>query len=318
MNDADFLSWLRGLQSSIVAALEERERAAGGELGAVTFLRDAWKKEPGAALSGDGLSCIIEGGRIFERAGVMLSCVQGAQLPPSATATRPELAGRPFTAMGVSLVIHPRNPHVPTSHMNVRSLATKDGAAWWVGGGFDLTPYYPVDEDIVHFHRTAQQACAPFGDDVYPKLKQRCDEYFLLKHRNETRGVGGLFLDDLTESTPHSTASLHVGDRARCFSLIQSIGEAFVPAYLPIVDRRRAQPFNEREREFQLYRRGRYVEFNLVFDRGTHFGLQSGGRAESILASMPPIATWRYAYTPEPGSPEARLADYLRPRDWLG
>lgn len=277
------------------------------------FLRDPWKKQPGEALGGDGESCLLEGGNVFERAGVMFSRVEGKSLPPSATARRPELAGQPFTAVGVSIVIHPKNPYVPTSHMNVRMLTTTDGSAWWFGGGFDLTPYYPFDEDVLHWHRTAERACAPFGPAIYPELKRWCDEYFFLKHRNETRGVGGLFMDDLTEG-----GKIDVGDRERCFALTRNIGDSFLDAYIPIVERRKDEPFGERERDFQLYRRGRYVEFNLVFDRGTHFGLQSGGRTEAILASMPPLASWRYDWKPEPGTPEAKLYDgYLRPREWL-
>lgn len=298
-------AWLRTLQRDIVAALERCEASPH------RFLRDEWTKEASSPLQGTGVSCILEDGAVFERAAVLFSHVDGASLPPSATAKRPELAGKPFTAMGVSLVIHPRNPHVPTSHANVRALATKDGSAWWFGGGFDLTPYYPVDEDIVHWHRTARDACAPFGAHVYRELKKRCDEYFFLKHRNETRGVGGLFVDDVTDGV------LGLEGRAHCFALIRAIGEGFVPAYVPIVERRKQTAVTDGQRRFQLLRRGRYVEFNLVFDRGTHFGLQSGGRTESILGSMPPLAAWQYRYEPAAGSPEAKLAEYLVPREWL-
>jgi len=276
------------------------------------FRRDAWQKAPDEPLSGDGVTCVLEGGRVFERAGVMLSRVQGRALPPSATARRPEHAGRPFFATGVSVVVHPRNPYVPTSHLNVRLLALQDGSARWFGGGFDLTPFYPFDDDVTHWHRVARGVCAPFGAAVYPTLKARCDEYFFLKHRAETRGVGGLFVDDLV---PGALPGLDTV--SACFALTRGIGDAFVDAYVPIVQRRRDTPFGARERAFQLVRRGRYVEFNLVFDRGTHFGLQSGGRTESILASMPPLASWCYDHRPEPGSAEARLRDYLRPRDWL-
>jgi coproporphyrinogen III oxidase len=233
----------------------------------------------------------------------------GAKLPASATAQRPELQDAQWLAAGVSLVFHPLNPYVPTTHANVRFFCAtrQDTSAWWFGGGFDLTPYYPFDEDVLHWHRTAQQACAPFGDDVYKRHKEWCDRYFFLKHRNETRGIGGLFFDDLNE-----------WDFERCFAYQRSVGDHFLPAYLPIVERRRATNYGERERNFQLYRRGRYVEFNLVYDRGTSFGLQSGGRTESILMSLPPLARWEYDWHPEPNSPEARLyADFLRPRDWL-
>jgi coproporphyrinogen III oxidase len=247
---------------------------------------------------------------VFERAGCNFSHVKGRTLPPSATQHRPELAGAPFEALGVSLVMHPRNPHVPTVHMNVRmfaALPAGQAPVSWFGGGMDLTPYYGIEEDAVHFHRCCHDALAPFGDDKYPRFKQWCDEYFFLKHRNEARGVGGVFFDDFAE----------LGFE-RSFAMMRAVGDAFVPAYLPIVQRRRATPHGEREREFQLYRRGRYVEFNLVFDRGTHFGLQSGGRTESILMSMPPLVTWRYDWAPEPGSPEARLyRDFLPARDWL-
>jgi coproporphyrinogen III oxidase len=278
-----------------------------------SFRRDRWQKPAEAPLAGDGITCCLEGGEVFERAGVSLSRVEGKALPPSATAKRPELAGKPFTAIGVSVVIHPRNPYVPTSHMNVRMFSTKDGSASWFGGGYDLTPYYPFDDDVQHWHQVCARACAPFGTDIYPTLKARCDEYFFLKHRNETRGVGGLFVDDLAPG-----ALSGIDSNEHCFALTRAIGDSYLDAYLPIVERRRGHPYGEREREFQLYRRGRYVEFNLVYDRGTLFGLQSGGRTEAILTSMPPHATWRYDWQPEPGTPEARLQDYLRPRDWLG
>jgi coproporphyrinogen III oxidase len=296
----DVKTYLLDLQERLCAALAAEDGGAG-------FREDAWERPEG----GGGRSRVIEHGRVFEKGGVNFSHVFGERLPPSATAARPELAGRSFHAVGVSWVLHPENPHVPTSHGNVRFfIAEKAGEApvWWFGGGFDLTPYYPVFEDVVHWHRVARDACAPFGDDVYPRYKAWCDDYFYLKHRDETRGVGGLFFDDLNE-----------GGFAQCFAFQRAVGDAFLEAYLPIVRCRRDTPFGERERDFQLYRRGRYVEFNLVWDRGTLFGLQSGGRTESILMSMPPLARWEYAWTPEPGSPEARLYDeYLRPRDWLG
>jgi coproporphyrinogen III oxidase len=292
------VAYLRDLQVRICAALENED-------GEARFTRDAWERAEG----GGGESRVLRGGRVFEQAGVNFSHVTGAQLPPSATAQRPELAGARWVATGVSLVIHPLNPYVPTTHANVRffTAATQTASAWWFGGGFDLTPYYPFDEDVLHWHRTAQQACAPFGPDVYAKHKAWCDRYFFLKHRNETRGVGGLFFDDLNE-----------WGFERCFAYMCSVGDHFLPAYLPIVARRKSLPFGERERQFQLYRRGRYVEFNLVYDRGTAFGLQSGGRTESILMSLPPLARWEYNWRPEPGSPEERLyRDFLRPRDWL-
>ncbi len=265
------------------------------------FVEDAWER---------GRSRILTDGAVIEKGGVNFSHVTGDNMPATASARRPELAGRSYQAMGVSLVIHPENPYVPTSHANVRFfVAEKPGEepVWWFGGGFDLTPYYPFEEDCVHWHQTAFEACQPFGDEVYPRLKQWCDEYFYLKHRDETRGVGGLFFDDLDESGfEHS------------FGLMRSVGDAFLKAYLPIVERRKALAWGERERSFQLYRRGRYVEFNLVFDRGTHFGLQSGGRTESILMSLPPLARWEYNWHPEEGSPEADLYDnYLKPRNWL-
>ena len=287
------------VQSRIVAGLE----AADGQ----TFRRDEWKRESG----GGGLSCLIEEGNVFERAGVLFSHVTGNHLPPSASASRPELAGRGFEAMGVSLVLHPRNPYVPTVHLNVRmfaALKAGEPAVWWFGGGMDLTPYYGFEDDARHFHATCRDALAPFGDDKYAEYKRWCDRYFFLKHRNEPRGIGGIFYDDL--SAP---------DFASCFALTRNVGDAFLPAYLPIVERRRDLPFGERERDFQAYRRGRYVEFNLVFDRGTLFGLQSGGRTESILLSMPPVVRWRYDWHPAPGSPEAALhSDFLTARDWLG
>ncbi|KWT65688.1 MULTISPECIES: oxygen-dependent coproporphyrinogen oxidase [unclassified Variovorax] len=294
--------YLRGLQQRIMAAVE----AADGK----ACLRDPWQKAPGEPLQGSGLTCILEGGALFERAGCGFSQVSGPRLPPSATQHRPELAGAPFDAMGVSLVFHPRNPYVPTVHMNVRMLAalpSQGEPVCWFGGGMDLTPYYGFEEDAVHFHRSCRDALAPFGEDKYPRFKTWCDEYFFLKHRNEQRGVGGIFFDDFAE----------LGFE-RSFAMLRAVGDAFLPAYLPIVERRRAMPHGERERAFQLYRRGRYVEFNLVWDRGTHFGLQSGGRTESILLSMPPQASWAYRREPEPGTPEAALySDFIVRREWL-
>jgi coproporphyrinogen III oxidase len=256
------------------------------------------------------VSCLVEEGGLFERGGVNFSRVQGARLPPSASASRPELAGRAFEAMGVSLVLHPRNPYVPTVHMNVRFfMATREGEApvWWFGGGMDLTPYYGFEDDAAHFHRTCRNALAPFGPDLHPRFKTWCDDYFFLKHRNEPRGIGGIFFDDL-----------NVPDFDTCFGLVQSVGRNFLVAYEPIVTARRDVEYGERERDFQAYRRGRYVEFNLVYDRGTLFGLQSGGRTESILMSLPPIVKWRYDWKPEAGTPEARLyTNFLTARDWL-
>ncbi len=298
--------YLIDLQDRIVAGLEGQEDGT-------RFLHDDWKRPPGDHLNGEGRGRILEDGSTFERAGINFSHVTGNKLPPSATAHRPDLAGGSFEAMGVSLVIHPRNPYVPTSHANVRFFqAQKEGVepVWWFGGGFDRTPYYGFTEDAVHWHEQAEAACRPFGDDHYPRFKQWCDEYFWLKHRNEPRGVGGLFFDDYG-------ADGQV-DFDTAFGFMRSVGDHYLPAYLPVVEKRKDTPFGERERDFQAYRRGRYVEFNLVYDRGTLFGLQSGGRTESILMSMPPRADWRYDYHPEPGSEEARLYDeFLRPRDWL-
>jgi coproporphyrinogen III oxidase len=291
-------AFLGDLQDRLCANLQ------GADGGAV-FAEDAWQRTEG----GGGRSRILKNGALFEQAGVGFSEVSGAKLPPSASAQRPAIAGRAWNALGVSLVLHPRNPYVATAHMNVRYFeARADGqpTVWWFGGGFDLTPYYPFDEDIVHWHTVARDLCAPFGTDVYTRYKRWCDEYFYLKHRGETRGVGGLFYDDLDE-----------GGFERCFALTRAVGNGFLDAYLPIVERRRAIAYGDREREFQLYRRGRYVEFNLVYDRGTLFGLQSGGRTESILMSLPPRVRFEYGYVPEPGSAEARLAEYLKPRDWL-
>ena len=294
--------WFTGLQQGIVERLE----AFDGQ----PFRSDGWDRPGG----GGGLTRVIEEGNFFERGGVNFSHVMGDGMPASATAHRPELAGRRFEAMGVSLVLHPRNPHCPTVHMNVRCfVALADGKApvWWFGGGMDLTPYYPIEDDVRHFHRTCRNAVLPFGgEDEYARLKDWCDRYFFLKHRNEPRGVGGLFFDDLGADgqTDFDTA----------FGLTRAVGESFIDAYLPIIERRRDMPYGERERDFQAYRRGRYVEFNLVFDRGTLFGLQSGGRTESILMSMPPIVKWRYDWHPEPGSAEADLYDnYLKARDWV-
>jgi len=293
MNTAPIRAYFAGLQERIVGELEKFDGKP--------FRRDAW---------GRGTSILLEEGDFFERGGVNFSHVTGDSMPASATAHRPELAGRRFEAMGVSLVMHPRNPWCPTTHMNVRCfVATKDGEepVWWFGGGMDLTPYYGFAEDAQHFHRSCQEALAPFGDDVHARYKKWCDEYFYLKHRKEARGIGGIFFDDLNE-----------GGFDRCFALTQSVGDHFTAAYLPLCERRRDTPYTERERDFQAYRRGRYVEFNLVWDRGTLFGLQSGGRTESILMSLPPIVKWRYDWHPEAGSAEEKLyTDFLPPRDWI-
>jgi coproporphyrinogen III oxidase len=281
--------YFSGLQEQIVSALEVVDRKG--------FIRDSWQRPEG----GGGTTCIVEDGQVFERAGVNLSRVQGRSLPPSASAARPQLAGRAFEAMGVSLVLHPRNPYCPTVHMNVRFFSAGD--LWWLGGGMDLTPYYGFEEDARHFHATCKAALDPFSKDYYPRFKRWCDEYFFLKHRGEPRGIGGIFFDDLADE--------------RAFELVKSVGNHFLAAYLPILERRKGLPYSERQRNFQAYRRGRYVEFNLVYDRGTLFGLQSGGRSESILMSLPPRAEWRYDWKPEPGSPEEQLyKDFLRPRDW--
>lgn len=292
-------TYLMDLQDRICSALEDAD-------GKARFAEDAWQRAEG----GGGRSRVLAGGGVFEQAGVNFSHVAGAALPASATAHRPELAGRSYQAMGVSLVVHPENPYVPTSHANVRFfIAEKDGEepVWWFGGGFDLTPYYGNVDDAVHWHRVARELCLPFGDDVYPRYKKWCDDYFFLKHRGEARGVGGLFFDDLNQP-----------DFEQAFAFMQAVGNGYLDAYLPIVTRRRDQAWGHRERQFQLYRRGRYVEFNLVWDRGTLFGLQSGGRTESILMSMPPLVRWEYGYQPEPGSPEAALyTDFLPPRDWV-
>lgn len=292
-------AYLLGLQDRICQRLEALD-------GQASFIEDSWERPEG----GGGISRVISEGKVFEKGGVNFSHVMGDTMPPSATAHRPHLAGAPWQAMGVSLVMHPENPYVPTSHANVRFfIATpKDGdPVYWFGGGYDLTPYYGFDEDCVHWHRTARNACEPFGDDVYSRFKHWCDEYFYLKHRQEPRGVGGLFFDD------HNT-----GDFERDFAFMQSVGDSYIEAYEPIVQRRVDHPWGERERDFQLYRRGRYVEFNLVYDRGTLFGLQSGGRTESILMSLPPMVRWDYSRQPEPGSEEARLTEYfLTDRNWL-
>jgi len=292
-------AYLLDLQDRICRALEAED-------GGARFAEDNWTRAEG----GGGRSRVLVEGAVFEKAGVGFSHVFGTQLPPSATAHRPELAGKPWQALGVSLVIHPRNPYVPTSHANVRFfIADHEGAApvWWFGGGFDLTPYYGFEEDCVHWHRVARDAVAPFGADLYPKWKTWCDDYFYLKHRAEPRGIGGLFFDDFNS----------LGFE-RSFAAMQAVGDAYLPAYVPVVQKRKAAPYGERERNWQLYRRGRYVEFNLVWDRGTHFGLQSGGRTESILMSLPPLVSFKYNYAPEPGTPEARLHDvFLKPKDWL-
>ncbi|MSQ67628.1 MAG: oxygen-dependent coproporphyrinogen oxidase [Gammaproteobacteria bacterium] len=290
--------YLHALQDGICTALSALDGQA--------FTEESWLRAEG----GGGRSRVLANGGLFEQAGVNFSDVTGARLPPAATAKRPELEGCRFRAMGVSLVVHPHNPYVPTAHANVRFfLATRpDGeAVWWFGGGFDLTPYYGFDEDARHWHRTAAAACAPFGATVYPRYKQWCDEYFFLRHRDEQRGLGGLFFDDLNE-----------WGFAQSFAFMRSVGDHFLPAYLPLAERRRQTPFGERERDFQLYRRGRYVEFNLVYDRGTIFGLQTGGRTESILMSLPPNVRWRYNWQPAADTPEARLSEhYLKPQNWL-
>lgn len=298
MDTSAIKSYFEGLQNTIVARLEQ--------LDGMNFRRDAWERPGG----GGGVSALVEEGHLFERGGVNFSHVMGQGLPPSASAHRPELAGRNFEAMGVSLVLHPRNPYAPTVHMNVRFFAAfKAGEApvWWFGGGMDLTPYYGFEEDAVHFHSTCRDALQPFGDELHPRFKQWCDEYFYLKHRQEPRGVGGVFFDDFNELPLEQS-----------FALMKSVGDHFLQAYVPIVERRRDHPYGERERDFQAYRRGRYVEFNLVYDRGTLFGLQSGGRTESILMSLPPIVRWRYQWSPEEGTPESRLLkDFINGRNWI-
>lgn len=300
VNTKNVENYLRDLQRKIVAALEDLD-------GRETFRRDKWERPGG----GGGESRVLVGGAVFEQAGVGFSHVFGDQMPPSATKNRPELAGRSFQAMGVSLVLHPENPYVPTTHANVRFFVAENGTdapVWWFGGGYDLTPYYPFHEDVVSWHKRAKAACDEFGVDVYPRFKKWCDEYFFLKHRDETRGVGGLFFDDLSEF-----------GFDRSFKFLRSVGDSFLEAYVPLVDARRDHPYGERQKNFQRYRRGRYVEFNLLYDRGTLFGLQSGGRTESILMSLPPQVRWEYNWHPEHGSAEEVLyTDYLKPRDWLG
>ncbi|WP_417606139.1 oxygen-dependent coproporphyrinogen oxidase [Oceanimonas baumannii] len=291
-------AFLLELQDHICRQLEQAD-------GSGRFVEDSWTREEG----GGGRSRVLRDGAVIEQGGVNFSHVHGAAMPASATAHRPELAGRSFEAMGVSLVIHPRNPHVPASHANVRFfIAEKEGAdpVWWFGGGFDLTPFYPIEEDCRHWHQVSKDLCEPFGEDVYPKYKEWCDRYFYLKHRDETRGVGGLFFDDLNDWTFE-----------QCFAFMQAVGQGYLDAYLPIIKRRKDTPYGDTERQFQLYRRGRYVEFNLVYDRGTLFGLQTGGRTESILMSMPPLVRWEYNWQPGEGTAEARLQEYLVPRDWV-
>ena len=298
VNIETVIEFLKSLQDNICSALETAD-------GSGNFVEDNWTRAAG----GGGRTRVLTNGIVIEQGGVNFSEVSGDKLPPSASALRPELAGRTWRACGVSLVIHPNNPHIPTSHANVRFfIAEKEGeeAVWWFGGGFDLTPFYPVKEDVVHWHQTAKSLCQPFGDNVYDEHKKWCDEYFYLKHRDETRGVGGLFFDDLNQ-----------WDFDTCLNYIKAVGQGFIDAYVPIVEKRKNTEFSEQQRQFQLYRRGRYVEFNLVFDRGTLFGLQSGGRTESILMSMPPLARWEYNYQPEPATKEAELASYLVPQDWL-
>ncbi|MFT3929086.1 MAG: oxygen-dependent coproporphyrinogen oxidase [Spongiibacteraceae bacterium] len=292
-------SYLRDLQDRICDAIAAVD-------GGASFREESWERPGG----GGGRSRVLAEGAVFEKAGVGFSHVHGTQMPPSATAHRPELVGAKWQALGVSLVIHPRNPYVPTSHANVRFFVAEPNDAppqWWFGGGYDLTPYYAFETDCVHWHQTAKSACDPFGADVYPRYKRWCDDYFFLKHRNEPRGIGGLFFDDLNE-----------GGFERCFAFQRAVGDSYIDAYLPIVERRKDTPYGERERQFQLMRRGRYAEFNLVYDRGTVFGLQTGGRTESILMSLPPLVRWEYNWQPEPGSAEAELTEkFLVPRDWV-
>lgn len=301
-NTSHMRDYLQGLQQRITQALTD--------LDGTPFLVDAWEKGPGETLQGQGITQILEGGPVFERAGCGFSHVRGPRLPPSASQHRPELAGLPFEAMGVSLVFHPRNPYVPTVHMNVRMLSVVNAQGElvaWFGGGMDLTPYYGFVEDAVHFHTVCRDALKPFGETLYPRFKTWCDDYFCLKHRQEQRGVGGVFFDDFSEL-----------GMTQSFEMLQAVGNGLLPAYLPIVKRRMDMPYGERERDHLLVRRGRYVEFNLVWDRGTHFGLQSGGRTESILLSMPPLCSWSYQRQPEPGTPEAQLyTDFIVRRDWL-
>jgi len=293
-------NYLLALQNDICSQLEQVD-------GESKFIEDAWEKE---GQTGNGLTRVLSNGKVFEQAGVNFSIVRGDNMPASATAMRPELAGRSFTALGVSLVIHPNNPYAPTSHANVRFfIAEKAGVdpIWWFGGGFDLTPYYGFDEDAIFWHTTAKQACDPFGESVYSKYKKWCDEYFYLKHRDEQRGIGGLFFDDLNS-----------GSFDECFSFMQSVGDHYIKAYRPIIEKRMNTPFSEHERQFQLYRRGRYVEFNLIYDRGTLFGLQTGGRTESILMSLPPLVRWEYNYEIKQGSEEEKLYErYLKPQQWI-
>jgi coproporphyrinogen III oxidase len=298
MDTTAIKSYFQGLQSTIVTRLEQ--------LDGMKFQRDSWTRPGG----GGGISALVEEGHLFERAGVNFSHVMGQGLPPSASAHRPELAGRNFEAMGVSLVLHPRNPYAPTVHMNVRFFAAfkdQEAPVWWFGGGMDLTPYYGFAEDAVHFHSTCRAALNPFGSDLHPRFKKWCDEYFYLKHRQEPRGVGGIFFDDFNQLPLEQS-----------FALTRSVGDHFLEAYVPIVERRRDHPYGEMERDFQAYRRGRYVEFNLVYDRGTLFGLQSGGRTESILMSLPPVVRWRYQWSPKSGSPEdSLLKEFINGRDWV-
>lgn len=298
-NISSIEQWLTSFQDSVCDSLEGRD-------GSAKFIEDKWERTG----FGFGRTKIMSQGAVFEQAGVNFSSVKGEALPPAATAKRPELVGRSFRAMGVSIVVHPNNPYVPTTHANLRFIrADKDGEepVWWFGGGFDLTPYYGFEEDAIFWHSAARDACSKYGEDIYPKFKQWCDDYFYIKHRNEQRGIGGIFFDDLNQWSFD-----------RCFEFVRGVGIGFLKGYLPIVDLRRNTQYSDNEREFQLYRRGRYVEFNLVYDRGTLFGLQSGGRTESILMSLPPLVRWSYSRVPEPGSEEARLLDYfLKPKDWI-